>query len=65
MIRLFIDILDFFTKHFKCTFRALYDPHFSLGVEKGRNQPIPQGHDSRPEIERMSNKDTYEEVEPF
>ena len=62
---MFLKILDFFTEHFKCTFQALYDPNFLLGVEKGRNQPIPQGHDSRLKIGKMANKDAYEEVEPL
>ena len=40
-----------------------YDPYLLIGHEKGRKLPNPQDHESRLDIEKLTNKETFEEVE--
>ena len=39
-----------------------YDPHFLIGVEKGRIMPDPKYHQRKWGLEKLSNEDTFEEV---
>ena len=40
-----------------------YDSLFMTGKERERNMPNPQGNETRTNIERLANKESYEEVE--
>ena len=39
-----------------------YDPHFLIGQETGRNLPNPQEHESKLELQKLANKNTFKEV---